>query len=534
MKKLGAFLLVLIFFLPQAASAERFWQAQNSGINDTNIRSISIFPADENLICASSANCLYFSQDKGEFWQKTFSVQAQQSELNFVAFDWLDPKIIYLATTEGLFVTKDQGQSWQKIFQKLSEADNNLRWIELDQRDCRRIYLGTNENLYVSSDSGQSWKKSVGGLPRSQVRAIAAHPANSQVLYLANTYGLFKSIDLGQSWRRVYVTSYKADDEQDNGDNQDGEETSEVQNLISCIAIDSRDSKKIVMATSEGALISLDAGDSWNRLPPHGLTSDDVSFIAISDKTSAIYAATANGVFEFQPESNRWQEIYQGKTFRNVRSLALDRKGSQLFAGTDQGFFKTVEVANAREQKEEQRVGVLAVVQEKETDVEQALKQLALSEPTIQQVQQAALSYAEVVHPQRIHALRRNAKLKALLPDVSLDYDKTVYGSSTTKVGFVGPRDWGLSLTWDVGDIVFNEQVRLLDGNARLMVQLRDDILDEVTRFYYQRRKLQMELIIAPPQTTEEKLTRILRIEELTANIDGLTGGWFSRQLEKI
>ncbi|MCQ9208773.1 MAG: hypothetical protein NG712_05285 [Omnitrophica bacterium] len=530
---LAAFFISLIFLFPQIVNAEKLWQPQNSGINDTNIRSISIFPGNDNFICAGGLKQVYLSQNGGQLWEVIFSLGPEDTEINFVTFDQSDPKILYVATSDGLFATKNQGQRWQKIFRKLSETANNVRWIELDQRDYQRIYIGTDEGLYVSSDSGQSWKKSAGGLPRSQVRSIAVHPANSQVLYLANTYGLFKSIDLGQSWSRVYVTSYKADDEQDNGGNENNDETSEVQDLINCVAIDSRDNKRILIATSAGVLISPDAGESWNKLPSEGLTEDKVNFIVVSDKDGLIYAGSRDGVFELLPELNRWQEIYQGKIFRDVRSLTLNKGAEQLFAGTDQGVFKTVSPRNVQKQKKEERIEVVAVIEEKGIDVEQALKRLALSEPTIQEVQQAALRYAEVVHPERIRMLRRNAKLKALLPDVSLDYDKTVYGSSTTKVGFVGPRDWGLSFNWDVGDLVFNEQVRLLDGNARLMVQLRDDILDEVTRFYYQRRKLQIEHILTPPQTIQEKLIKVLRIEELTANIDGLTGGYFSQYIKR-
>ena len=139
-----------------------------------------------------------------------------------------------------------------------------------------------------------------------------------------------------------------------------------------------------------------------------------------------------------------------------------------------------------------------------------------------------------MIHPDRIKTLRRNARLEALLPNVTLDYDKTISVSTNPsyKESVVGPRDWGLSLSWDVGDLVFNSQLRLLNGSdGRLMVQLRDDILNEVTRLYYERRKLQTVLILTPPKTSEEKLTRILRLEELTANIDGLTGGWFSREI---
>jgi len=61
------------------------------------------------------------------------------------------------------------------------------------------------------------------------------------------------------------------------------------------------------------------------------------------------------------------------------------------------------------------------------------------------------------------------------------------------------------------------------------MVQLRDDIVDETTRLYYERRRLQVELLIKPPKDAQGKIKKALRLQELTASLDGLTGGNFSK-----
>jgi hypothetical protein len=65
------------------------------------------------------------------------------------------------------------------------------------------------------------------------------------------------------------------------------------------------------------------------------------------------------------------------------------------------------------------------------------------------------------------------------------------------------------------------------------MVQLRDDILNEVTRLYFERRKLQIEFITSPPKETSAKLDKILRLQELTAGIDALTGGYLSKRIKQ-
>ncbi len=66
------------------------------------------------------------------------------------------------------------------------------------------------------------------------------------------------------------------------------------------------------------------------------------------------------------------------------------------------------------------------------------------------------------------------------------------------------------------------------------MVQLRDDILGEVNRVFFERRRLKLELILEPPQGLKERLNKQLRLEELTAGLDALTGGYFSRRLDEL
>ena len=62
------------------------------------------------------------------------------------------------------------------------------------------------------------------------------------------------------------------------------------------------------------------------------------------------------------------------------------------------------------------------------------------------------------------------------------------------------------------------------------MVQLRNDVVDEVTRLYFERRRLQVELLTRPPAEPQPALDKALRVQELTALIDGLTDGYFSQQ----
>ena len=63
-------------------------------------------------------------------------------------------------------------------------------------------------------------------------------------------------------------------------------------------------------------------------------------------------------------------------------------------------------------------------------------------------------------------------------------------------------------------------------------VELRQDILAEITKLYFDRRRLQVEILLNPKVDIHQKTKRLIRLAELTAAIDGLTGGFLSRALD--
>ena len=63
------------------------------------------------------------------------------------------------------------------------------------------------------------------------------------------------------------------------------------------------------------------------------------------------------------------------------------------------------------------------------------------------------------------------------------------------------------------------------------MIELRDDVLDEITQLYFERRRVLVELAAA--EAPGDTLRLRLRAAELAAGIDAWTGGWFSRALRE-
>jgi hypothetical protein len=219
-----------------------------------------------------------------------------------------------------------------------------------------------------------------------------------------------------------------------------------------------------------------------------------------------------------------------------IYALSLDKENN-LYAGCEKGLFKA----------DKQSAGY-----NKSGNNISAYYQ---NEPRIDEVQQAAVKYAEV-EPEKILRWRKQAAKRAFLPRVTIsadhDSNRTVSnsiwgtyssyntnGNVVTAPGryYVGPDDetnynnknWGVSLTWELGDLIWSDAQTSIDVRSRLMVELRNDILDEVTKLYFERLRVKMELDNLSIEDRKKRQEKELRLEELAASLDAITGGYFSR-----
>ena len=62
------------------------------------------------------------------------------------------------------------------------------------------------------------------------------------------------------------------------------------------------------------------------------------------------------------------------------------------------------------------------------------------------------------------------------------------------------------------------------------MIELRDDVLDEITQLYFERQRVRRALAAAVSDDPAERERLALRAAELAAGLDAWTGGWFTRR----
>lgn len=165
------------------------------------------------------------------------------------------------------------------------------------------------------------------------------------------------------------------------------------------------------------------------------------------------------------------------------------------------------------------------------------------AEPTIKEVQTAVLDYTKV-HPEVVSSWQLRARTNALLPQLrtQFGYDtdqnlRTRTNLDATEAKVVTEDDdhtyqVDVRAQWDLDRLVFEPQELAVARESVRIANLRDRVLDEVTRRYFERRRLQVDLELSPPTDLADRIRKELRVQELTADIDSLTGGWFSRRLE--
>lgn len=162
-------------------------------------------------------------------------------------------------------------------------------------------------------------------------------------------------------------------------------------------------------------------------------------------------------------------------------------------------------------------------------------------EPSVLDVQQMALDYSKT-DPHYVDSWLAASKDAAWLPqlDVTYKYDDGQGDDYDYPTGDAHLKATGVDVgnavtakaTWHLDELVMSsERIRVIN-EAQDIVKLRDKVLEEVTRLYFERRRLQVEMLLNPGDI-KAQIKNELRLSELTAQIDAYSGGRFSRSLKK-
>ena len=429
---------------------------------------------------------------------------------------------IFAATDAGVYKSSDLGLTWDLVFHPSDERARQC--ISLWETEDR-LWIGTKSGLFYQSSGRSQWEKPGGELSNAFINSIEEY---DQSLYVATDHAVYRLEQATLNYTRI-MTLGLPEELLENSSQEDNDDNNMIRDFDIIPS-----GPTFILASKRGIFLSHDQGRNWIKMSLEHISEASITTILpltskINDDNCGdpmaclrLVIGTTQGAFLY--EKGRSIPLYKGMETSGVNELAVNERG-QLFAAMEAGLYSM------------DLLETLPIISSVQMGDYNELKKNFNKEPDILEVHRLAIHYADV-HNTKIDRWKKQARMKALLPTLSAGVDRTstelLHWDTGQNPDILAKGrdflDWDASVSWDLSDLVWSTDQTTIDSRAKLMVEMRENILDQITRLYFERRRLQMELLA---MNDPAKFEKQMRIEELTALIDALTGGEFSRKIDE-
>lgn len=543
-------ILILVLCLPCLGFSpnEVRWQKVFTGLNEGEVRCVFASPGQDAWIFFGTRDAVYESTDAGKTFRRVISLISEEGDVRSVIALPTKQQEIYVLSRQSLLLRRMDGE-WQKIF-SLGREDEQCFSLAVSGK---AIYVGTNHGLYRRPGDRDVWEHIDGVLRQKAIYKLLVREQN---VYAVAANEVFRIREGDDRLQRVFaVARYDGEEEADEDTTTQSWFSRQIKDALIW-----EGPGVFFIATDQGVYRSQD-DETWQALPLAGLPADKITALtAVSpiemgeaiaqDKDTGhgtadsgdnpdpvgsraagredvhlrasgplLLLGTSQGAFAFWQD--HWQSIVSGMDALQINHLS-GFNGSTVYAATNFGLYRLLPrpVINTA-----------------------ALDDLELKfrdEPDIKTVQRWAIHYADV-HPNKILSWKKAASRRAILPTFSAGIDRSATnlfhwdtgGSPDTLQKGRDFLEWDLTFSWKLDELIWNPDQTSIDSRAKLVAELREDILTQVTRIYFERRHLQQEMLLIPAEDPFLKLEKELRLQELTALLDGYTGGKFSQAVDE-
>jgi photosystem II stability/assembly factor-like uncharacterized protein len=270
-------------------------------------RALAIFPGERPLLAIGGDDGVRLSSDGGKTWNPSGAETDGLRQVESLAFDPIDSRILYAGTWRQGFRTRDGGKTWSRIAEGMVLDATVYSW-DVDPGDRRDIWVSTCGWVYHSADGGDRWTRFTQGFTNRRSHAVRRDPTRAGVLYAATVGGLHRSGDGGATWRRVSRETL----------------------VVTALAVDPRNGRLYVGTEGEGVFVSEDGGATLEPAAT-GLGEGRVAdLVADPGDPSRVYFFRAYG----GEQSGVW--VAEGTRVERVSEETLPPSGS-LAASRDAG-----------------------------------------------------------------------------------------------------------------------------------------------------------------------------------------------------
>ena len=523
--------LFVLFYLPKGLAN---WQKPLQPPNPGDLTYVLSHPMEPSKILTTSSHQLFENDPQSGHWRTLWSEGSSATRVRCVhSFEFL-PGHLFILTNQTIFLGNLTTGRWQKIYEDKKNSAGNVLSFTADPQNPNHWFLGTQTGLWESENAGKVWVRSRYFTARRPVfilRFAADH------LFIGGSNTLYILKPSGETRQTFALPGASGIEDLADATPLEEESAAAIQAELHDLIVSKTDSKMLWLGTTKGVFESTDRGFSWHPLSSSGLQSTDIRQLVHSEKANRLYAATPRGIYSYSSLRNAWEELFRGLAQKDAASIAL-LKGAQesLAAITAEGLVQ-FPIAPGE-------VAVPGALPPP-AEVLELFRELLRREPSARELHGAVIRYANVSNG-KIKRWQVASRVAGLLPTFSFGRDFSTANNIDLDRGgtndpdrfIAGPNDvnkgWDARVAWDFGDAIYSSDQTSIDSREKMMVELRNDLLSEATRIYYERRRLQIDFLFAPPVSEQDHLDGLLRIDELTALLDGMTNGFFSKRLERI
>lgn len=345
------------------------WQKISSSTMPVNIDSLAIDPRNVSTMYAGTWWRAYKSQDSGKSWRLIKDGMIDDSDVFAITINPRNPDHLVSSACSGIYESFNGGEKWTKI-QGIPSQSRRTRDIVQHPSIPGTFYAGTTEGFWMTTNGGKSWALTT---QRSlEINSIAVHPDEPNRVFLGtNNYGVMVSNDGGRNFvptninftsrftstvtpdvempNRVYVTTQNTATgggflftSNDGGRNWMPAKSLDPARIVPFTILQSKTNPNdLYLGTNVGIYRSLDRGNIWTLLAtPKAKAPVKKAPVKkpVAKKGAVKPAAPAAAAPKLLP-------AFTDKV--KVLTFTMDGKG--ILAGTDDGLYRTYDIAKGWE-----------------------------------------------------------------------------------------------------------------------------------------------------------------------------------------
>jgi photosystem II stability/assembly factor-like uncharacterized protein len=293
---------------------------RSAGLAGLAVRALAQSASRPDMLVAGTLGGVYRTGDAGHTWERISPAGSREiSDLDSVAIDPRNPRVIYAGTFHLPWKTTDGGRHWFPIHAGMID-DSDVFSIVVDRSNPRRVFASACSGIYRSDDGGRLWKK-IQGIPFSARRThvIVQDPLRPAIVYAGTTEGLWKTSDGGAGWRLVTPPSW----------------------VINALVLSPRREGRLIVGTEQlGILVSEDGGRRF-RASNDGFNHRQIVSLALDPaRPGRVLAVLANS---FEPAvltddgGREWHPLGPGLEAEQVRRVYAAPAEAGWWAALDNG-----------------------------------------------------------------------------------------------------------------------------------------------------------------------------------------------------